>query len=376
MGYKFSVEQSYSGVSGTQVEVFTGQGFGDCGHPFRTGVRYLVYAYRNEDKLTTSICTRTRVFESAGEDVAFLGTLSSRASGVTINGEVRTSSAEGKFVMSDASITIESDTQRREVRPNAEGEFRVSGLSPGKIKVSLKLPEKFAASNSEQELTVSDRGCANVDWFVTDNGRINGRVVDADGLPVTNILVSLEDPPGVDSPYVGSQRTGEEGKFTFSAVPQGRYLLTVNRTRHPDPSDPNSAYAPTFYPGVSEATDARVITVGIGEKVSDLEVRVAKRAASIVEGSVVWPDGLPVANAFVRVKDRTNKDALHRMNTDELGQFKLYGYVGQQLIIEARLHRPDVLISNGANSMDAAGQVTITLERANEPVRIVLRKLR
>src|ERR1700752_2447830 len=68
---KFSVEQAYSGVTGTEVEVYTGRGGGDCGYGFQIGQRYLVYAYRHEDRLTTSICTRTRLFSNATEDLAF-----------------------------------------------------------------------------------------------------------------------------------------------------------------------------------------------------------------------------------------------------------------------------------------------------------------
>src|ERR1044072_1446300 len=88
MAYKFSIEQAYLGVAGSEVEIFTGSGGGDCGFTFQTGQSYLVYAYRYNDKLSTSICTRTKPFSKATEDIAFLGTLSSAPQGVTIYGEV------------------------------------------------------------------------------------------------------------------------------------------------------------------------------------------------------------------------------------------------------------------------------------------------
>lgn len=86
--YNFSVEQAYLGVSGAEIEILTGSGSGDCGFTFQTGQRYLVYAYRYKDKLTTSLSTRTQLFSRATEDIAFLGTLSSAAPGVTIYGTV------------------------------------------------------------------------------------------------------------------------------------------------------------------------------------------------------------------------------------------------------------------------------------------------
>lgn len=166
--YKFSVEQAYEGVHGTQIEVFTGLGGGDCGFPFQPGRRYLVYAYRKKEKLVTSSCSRTSLFEAAKEDVAFLSTLSSAAPDVTLTGEIHSAGVRGKFVSSEVLISIEAGEERKEVRPEADGGFRVTGLSAGKIKVSLKLPEKFTTARVDHELTVKKRGCAHVVWRVTD----------------------------------------------------------------------------------------------------------------------------------------------------------------------------------------------------------------
>lgn len=168
---KFSVEQAYSGVTGTEVEVFTGRGGGDCGYGFKTGQRYLVYAYSSQGKLTTSICTRTKLFSQATEDLAFLGTLSSAPSGVTIHGRItREEDRKDEPLSSDLVITIEGESKRREVRPDAEGRFSVSGLPPGKYKVTLHLPDALTTWKNEVEITVADRGCGAVGWYVTDKG--------------------------------------------------------------------------------------------------------------------------------------------------------------------------------------------------------------
>lgn len=376
VGYKFSIEQAYSGVSGTTVEVFSGTGFGDCGFNFQDGARYLVYARRNKGKFTTSICTRTKLFERASEDLAFLGTLTSVAPGVTLYGEIHRSLVQDALLGIDASVTIESDTQRREVRPDAKGNFRVDGLSPGKIKVSLKLPEQFTTPAPERELTVPDRSCANVVWYVSDNGRISGRVVSTDG-PVPYMQVTLEDPSDGKPQPIKFETADENGQFLFAAVPAGRYLLSVARRRNPDPNSLANAYAPTFYPGVTDDSQAGVITLGPGEKVSALDIRVTKRPASILEGSVVWSDGTPVRNAFLSVKDVTHGNfGQHGMRADEQGRFKVNGHIGQKLIIEARVYRSETAVVVPYDLIAAAGQVTVTLERATEPLRIVIRKVR
>lgn len=376
--FKFSVEQSYLGVAGTEVEVSTGQGGGDCGYEFKIGQRYLVYAYRYDDQLSASICTRTRPFSSANEDLAFLGTLSSAASGVTIYGGIKDREGKNGPVSSDILITIEGESERKEIRPDGEGRFRLSGLRAGKYKVSLKLPDTLTTWRHEQEITVADRGCAAVVWYVTDNGRVSGRVINADGQPVARIPVSLVYADADDRDRDKHNRTDNDGQFMFSAVPRGRYIIAVNYTRFPDPNDPTNAYPLSFYPGVVDRAHAQAITVGAGEKLTDLEVRIpSKRPASILSGSVVWSDSSPVANALVVIMDVTQGEGSnYGVEAGEQGQFKIEGYTGQKLIIEARSNRTFVPSNKPNDPMERVEKKRITLERPAETVRIVITKLR
>ena len=376
--FKFSVEQSYLGVAGTEVEVFTGSGGGDCGYDFQIGQRYLVYAYRNDHQLYTGICTRTRPFSSANEDLAFLGTLSSAAPGVTIHGGIMDREGKSGPVSSDILITIEGASERKEILPDSEGRFRVSSLRAGKYKVSLKLPDTLTTWRHEQEITVADRGCAGVGWYVTDNGRVSGRVINADGEPVARIHVSLVYADADNKDRDKSDRTDNDGQFTFSAIQRGRYLIAINHTRYPEPNDPTMAYPVTFYPGVVDQAHAQAITVGAGEKLTNLEVRIpSKRPASILSGTVVWSDGSPVAKAQLTVMDVTQGEGFyHAVAADEQGQFKIEGYIGQKLVIDAQSNRPYVRSGKPNDPMERVEKKRITLERPAETLRIVLTKLR
>ena len=378
---KFSVEQAFSGGIGTEVEVFTGRGGGDCGYGFKVGQRYLVYAYRHQDKLSTSICTRTRLFSQATEDLAFLGTLSSARPGVTIHGGIsREENRKDEPLSSDILITIEGESQHKEIRPDAEGRFRVSGLPPGKYKVTLQLPDALTTYKNEDEITVSDRGCGAVGWYVTDNGRVTGRVVDVDGRPIARILVGLVDPGGNPKEnYVKLERTDAEGNFKFSGVLRGRYLISINHARYPEPNDPTNAYPPSYYPGVIDKEQAEAITVAPGEKVNDLVVRVpAKQPPSVVKVSVVWSDGSPVAKASVGVTDVTQGESTlsYTVPTDEQGQATVDGYIGQKLIISAGSNRPWAPNPPRNEPMERAENVRLTLDRPTQSVRIVITKVR
>lgn len=280
----------------------------------------------------------------------------------------------------DVVVTIESDRVRREIRLDAEGRYRVSGLPPGKLKITLKLPDTLTTDRPEREVTVADRGCASVVYYVPDNGRVSGRVFDPDGQPVARIMISLID-PGSDPKreYVKLDRTDAEGRFTFSAVSAGRYLIAVNFNRFPNPNDPTLAYPSAFYPGVTDQPNAEVITLGVGEKLTGLDIRVpSRRPASVVTGQVVWADGSPVAGAYLTLKDvtQTEDSSYNGIKADEQGRFTINGYVGQKLVIAGRSDRPYVSTGPRFDPMERTEPIRITLAHSTETVKIVITKIR
>jgi hypothetical protein len=384
--YKFSIEQSYLGVDGTEIEIFTGSGGGDCGYEFKIGERYLVYAYHYEGRLSTSICTRTRPFTRATEDIEFLGNLSSAPAGATIHGQIihtvmsDKEKPERKPVAPEVFVVIEGEGIKRQVRPDQEGRYRVSGLPAGKFKVAVMLLGTLTTHQPERDVTVANRGCAAVSYYITDNGRVSGRVFDAEGQPVARIMISLVNPdsdPKKD--YVQLNRTDESGRFSFSAVPAGRYLIAVNFNRYPKLNDPTLAYPPSFYPGVIDQANAEVITLETGGKLTDLDIRVPLRQpASVLTGRVVWADGSPIAGAALTVIDVTQAESNsgYGVQADEQGRFTINGYLGQKLVLEGRSNRTYVPTGARFEPMERAEKVRLTLKQPAETVKIVITKLR
>ena len=387
--FTFSVELAFLGVDGTEVDVATGMGGGDCGYDFQAGKRYLVYAYRltQGNRLATGICSRTKPYQAADEDIKFLGTLPTLSSGVTIYGEIRrqlhsVKRGDAKSVgpVADVAVVVEGEGERREVRADAQGHYRVSGLRPGEYKVTLSLPEELTVHQPKQEVTIADRGCAAVNYFVADNGRISGMVFDAEGQPIPKVLISLieADDHDIERDYSKLERTDQDGRYSFTAVPPGRYLLALNVTRFPQPDDPTNAYPPTYYPGVAQASQATIITLSAGEKLTDRDLRSPRRRSpSVIKGIVIWADGTPVANGSISFRDVTYRDAPlnYGAQTDELGRFTINSYEGHSLVIEARSNRP--YVDNPRNEpMERAEAVRITLASPSEVVKIVITKLK
>jgi hypothetical protein len=118
-----------------------GWGGGDCGYAFKLGQRYLVYAYREEGdkRLSTSICTRTRLIKEADDDFAFFRTLpTSNANGLVfgIVGKRNHEWKEGENwykPVPDAELTIEGEGRQYQAQSNSDGKFRVENVVPGKI---------------------------------------------------------------------------------------------------------------------------------------------------------------------------------------------------------------------------------------------------
>lgn len=68
----FSVEQMWKGEQTDQIKVFSGDGCVRLGGYFKQGQTVLVYAFKSEEKLATSICNRTREKEEVVQnDLSF-----------------------------------------------------------------------------------------------------------------------------------------------------------------------------------------------------------------------------------------------------------------------------------------------------------------
>jgi hypothetical protein len=388
--FKFSVEQSFLGVQAREVEVSTGRGGGDCGYGFKLGTRYVVYAYlySKTNRLTTGICSRTKPLDDAREDLDFLRSLEAQSPGVSIHGRVsrvRQDIPKGGSApvgpLAGMGLVVEGERERREVLTDDDGRYSLAGLAPGKFKVTLQLPDELSTYKAEQEITVADRGCAAVSYQVFDNGRLSGTVLDPEGQPAARVLVALMDADHADvtQSWGRLEQSDDQGRYSFSGLPPGRYLLALNLNRYPQPNDPTDAYPRTYYPGVTDISKAEIITLGAGENLRDRDLLLpARRAPSVIRGKVVWDDGTPVAKAGISFREVTYHDSRmnNGMDTDDQGYFTIKGYVGQIFIIEARSNRPYSGDPRRFEPMERVEPVRIVLTKPSEVVNIVITRLR
>lgn len=379
---RFLVQENFKGAPGYEVEIHSGTGGGDCGYWFLRNESYVVYAYRSKDsgELYTHICTRTRHVINAEEDLAYLRAQATTKPGASLSGRLvrligdpEHGPAEEGPKMVGVKVVVTGEGKTIETETNEKGEYSFKGLSPGNYDVAPQLPDSLAASSTQdrydnfgrfthrEPVLLSDRGCTELPFVVQFNGVVSGKVADAAGVPVKEVQINLVT--GDDNDKGWYTWTDHEGKYSFTKVHPGSYLLGFNLKWAPNKGDP---YPKTYYPGVKTRFEASLITVGEGEKLKGYDMTLPPRLTErAVKLTVVWPDGRPATGATVRYEMNEATDFGTRVNADAKGQATLTLFDKHYYVIYARVET-----AGGTHSVP----VEVFVDKSLKPLRLVLTK--
>jgi len=380
-----TVEQPIRGIQTAELDLITGWGGGDCGYEFEVGKRYLVYAYREEksNRLSTSICTRTRPMVEADEDLAFIRALPTSGMEGLIFGQVGRRNHHWKEgeqwykPVPDAELTIESETTQYQAQSDAKGNFRVEKVLPGKYLVKLKLPPGLirnalqkdeGATIVENEIEVAAHGCAETDFYLESDTRVSGRVLDAEGNPVPKLPLNMRG-ASADKENINTflyATTDADGHFEFKIVPPGDYLLGF-RIMNSSQAD-NTPYPRTFFPGVTSRALATAVSVKEGESLQKLVLQMPPPLTPrTVEGIVVWSDGRPAtgASVYLNLIEEGEMTGFSSAQVDEHGRFTLKLYEGMQYKVSAS-------IQTSARKNVQSDWIELPINSSKEPIKLVL----
>lgn len=272
----FTIEEAFKGVGGTGI-VFDSN---HCGHLFKEGERYLVYAHRNRSTQQLEVVaghTRTRPLSEAAEDLQFIRGLASAEPGSRIFGKIAQytyNKNTGDFdaeSLNNVTVIMEGNNLRQEVVTDSEGRYEFKRLPIGTYRILAELPTYL--TYDEQRVKVDGYGCVVIDISARRKAQITGRVFDSTGETLIRVPVSLVSADASheeifaevkDKPGWFFSLTTLDGRFSFPQLSPGRYLLIINRTeyersqgRQRDPGLPR-----LFYPGVMDISGATIIVVG------------------------------------------------------------------------------------------------------------------
>ena len=85
LAVRFEVEETWKGVTQTQVIVYSARDSASCGFEFALNEEYLVYAKESNGQLGVSLCSRTNSLEAANADIIELGVGTKPSEEVTLN---------------------------------------------------------------------------------------------------------------------------------------------------------------------------------------------------------------------------------------------------------------------------------------------------
>jgi len=285
--YRFRVDETLNGITAKEVDVYSGRGGGDCSYHFQLGETYFVNPAGTSDHLLATICSDTQPAQGAE---ALLIELRARRDGkpfASVYGVLRKTQQPYTWTYADGydrplpGTTVELKSSERTVTSKTDnnGIFRFYGLPAGTYNFAAVLPAHLElvetiVSEPPPSITVPENACYQQDLDALPIGRIHGRVLGPDGLPLKNADVELFGADRYKENEMGwwEFQDQEKGHFEFNNVSPGRYVIVFHNSNRPDPDMP---YPRTFYPGVPDLNSALPITLEEGQQILNADIHLS-----------------------------------------------------------------------------------------------------
>ena len=258
-------------------------------------------------------------------------------------------------------ITVSPDPNSIfQARTDRSGKYRINGVAAGRYSISATAPGFGLFSDLPRQVQINEgENVENLDFELKRGGAITGRVTNSNNSPLVGVKVGLmrfyadgrAAPLAIFSSQMGV--TDDRGSYRLYGLPEGRYLVNVGGS----PTlgsllimrrSSNSYLPRTFYPNVTEESEAKVIEVSEGSEITDIDIVVAEaRKTYNIYGRVVSAEsGEPVAGVELSCGYLTEnlpgvRGTTHwgppGQRSDAKGEFRLQGLLPGKLKLFARL---------------------------------------
>lgn len=301
--YRFRVQQVYKGLAPETKEVLVEVGTGtSCGTQYPKGKTYIMFAsLLSQQPLIVSswTCSGSRRADLNPADVDFLENYRQGKTTTAVYGKVlqwvtlygRPSDAESA-PLAGAVVTLKNADQQYTYTTQADGAFHFSDIPEGKYFLSAKL-NLYTAVPFIHEVSVAKGACNETFIQLKALAGMEGTLLNAEGKPVARRRVELLR-RNQQGEWYGTYKmwaqTDSEGNFKFDDIESGDYLLG-HEIRGKSPSN-YTPYPTVYYPGVSEQSEATVITLLPQQKLKGLQLALPKpQTERKITLKVVMPNG-------------------------------------------------------------------------------------
>jgi protocatechuate 3,4-dioxygenase beta subunit len=238
---------------------------------------------------------------------------------------------------------------------DSQGNYRISDLQPGTYELALLAPQFVLASINNMKRVIVGEGeiLDGVDFVLVRGGVITGKVTNGDGQPLVEEPVLLSQLEGGRVSGVGteplmnlnmtSNQTDDRGVFRIYGVPPGRYKVSAGTpaNRLGFGSRGGFRYKQTYFPSVTDESQATVIEVSEGSEAKDVDIVVSRQEATFtVSGRIVDGEtGKPLPNVrYTLTKyDDFGSSGTSGPPSNGLGEFRLENLTPGKYAIDVQL---------------------------------------
>jgi hypothetical protein len=299
--FRFSIDEALKGIAPGTKEIEVGPG--PCEAGYQAGRQYLILVHHPSGERTPGFTLGERV-EDAAESIGHFRALARGEHVTALKGRI----AEN---VADNSVRFDIDYKHRPGLPGVEitaskegrtyttysdfsGSYLLQVPEAGRYRVVAKFAG-HASANPAYELDVAPDSCKELSLGMWTASRLTGHLIGADGKPADGIAVQLM-PASERRNSPPLAKTDASGRFEFTNIPPGDYVVGVNITG----LNSKLPYDTRYYPGVSERSAAGVVKIAGAQTIERLDFRIGERKPTRrIVVSVEWSDGRPVINASV-----------------------------------------------------------------------------
>lgn len=258
-----------------------------------------------------------------------------------------------------AEISLEGPQGTLTTVTDDKGAYRFPGLAAGTYRLQCNPPAKFVLSGPAQQVIELPPGVNTpINFVVQTNGKINGSVFSANGVPVAGITIDLLPVEQKNSAYPHAVRTASQagGEYSFDGIPPGRFLLGI---RLDSDSELNIPYPRIYYDGATESGKATVLELQEGQQIDNIDMRLPAPLQTRIISGLVQSNGRSDANAWVSLQISeypSSRSAI--IACDAQGRFWFQAFAGLRYSVSAN----DSLGRSKPVEISALGDADIRLD--------------